>query len=356
MRRLLTVLGGALGLLLMYLLFWPVRHPFESWTPPTAPDMESGHFAVNQALLAAERFSTTAYGKGPEDIALDTSGLIYGGLDNGLILRYQADGSAPEVFADTKGRPLGLHFDKKMNLIVADAQKGLLSINQAGKIKVLSSALGDYSFYFADDLDIAADGKIYFSDASSIASMHDYKEDIMVHCPCGKLLEYDPASEKTKLLADSLYFANGIAVSPDQSFVLVNETSMYRVLKYWLKGPKAGSLEVLIDNLPGFPDGISTGKRGVFWIAIANPRNPALDALLPNSFVRKIVSRLPEAVRPQPERYGHVLGIDQDGNVLHNIQDPSGAFAPVTSVQEENGFLYLGSLSDTAWAKIELPR
>ncbi|MEL7530742.1 MAG: SMP-30/gluconolactonase/LRE family protein [Bacteroidota bacterium] len=356
MRRVLTIMGSLLGLLLLYLLFWPVRHSFEAWSPLEAPDMQAGDFAVNQSLLAAERFPTTAFGKGPEDVALDTNGLIYGGLQNGKILRYQADGSAPEVFADTKGRPLGLHFDQQMNLIVADAQKGLLSINPEGKISVLSIGIGDYKFYFTDDLDIATDGTIYFSDASYIATAHDYKEDIMAHCACGKLLSYHPSTQKTELLADSLYFANGIAISPDQSFVLVNETSMYRVLKYWLKGPKAGSMEVLIDNLPGFPDGISTGKHGVFWVALANPRNPTLDALLPSPFIRKIVARLPDAVRPQPERYGFVLGIDQDGKVLYNLQDPSGAFAPVTSVQEENGILYLGSLTDPAWAKIPVPR
>ncbi|MEL6593019.1 MAG: SMP-30/gluconolactonase/LRE family protein, partial [Bacteroidota bacterium] len=245
MRRLLTISLGLLGLLILYLLFWPVRHPFARWQAPEAPDLSSGPYQVNELLLSAERFSTLPFGEGPEDVALDTNGLIYGGLSNGIILRYDADGNNPSVFADTKGRPLGLHFDTEMNLIVADAQKGLLSINQQGEISVLSSSLEDYSYYFTDDLDIAANGTIYFSDASSIASAHDYKEDLMVHCPCGKLLAYNPNSQQTTLLADSLYFANGIAVSPDQHFVLVNETSRYRVLKYWLMGPKQGSYEVL---------------------------------------------------------------------------------------------------------------
>lgn len=355
MRRPLTISLGLLGLLILYLLFWPVRHPFARWQAPEAPDLSAGPYQVNELLLSAERFSTLPFGEGPEDVALDTNGLIYGGLSNGIILRYDADGNNPSVFADTKGRPLGLHFDTEMNLIVADAQKGLLSINQQGEISVLSSSLEDYSYYFTDDLDIAANGTIYFSDASSIASAHDYKEDLMVHCPCGKLLAYNPNSQQTTLLADSLYFANGIAVSPDQHFVLVNETSRYRVLKYWLMGPKQGSYEVLIDNLPGFPDGISTGKHGIFWIAIANPRNPTLDVLLPKPFLRKIVSRLPELLKPQPVRYGMVLGVDQDGNIRHNLQNPKGTFAPVTSVQEEDGYLYLGSLSDTAWARIKVP-
>ncbi|MEO0469573.1 MAG: SMP-30/gluconolactonase/LRE family protein [Bacteroidota bacterium] len=354
MKKVLRTIFLGLVLLLGYLFFWPVTDEPFAWQPPEAPDY-AGDYAQNNQLQQAEIYSTLPLGKGPEDIAVDSNGYIYGGLDDGKILRYKNPDAEAEIFADTKGRPLGLHYDSLHNLIVADAHKGLLSINGEGEIKVLTDGFEGKSFRFADDLDIGSDGKIYFSDASTIASTENYKHDIMVHGGLGALYVYDPADGSTTQLLDSLYFANGIALSPDQSFVLINETTKYRVLRHWLTGPRKGKTEVFIDNLPGFPDGISSNGTGIFWLALANPRNDLLDQLLPHPFLRKVVMRLPDALRPQPVRYGFVFGLDMDGKVVYNYQDPAGGFAPVTSIQEEDGWLYLGSLSDPAWARIQAP-
>ncbi|MCH8960348.1 MAG: SMP-30/gluconolactonase/LRE family protein, partial [Bacteroidetes bacterium] len=172
-----------------------------------------------------------------------------------------------------------------------------------------------------------------------------------------RLLAYDPASGATRTLRDDLYFANGVAVSPDGAFVLVNETARYRVRRYWLAGPRHGESEVIVDNLPGFPDGISSNGAGVYWLALASPRNPLLDTLAPHPFVRKMILRLPEAVQPAPERYAFVLGIDGDGRVVHNLQNPSGEpFAIITSVEQVGEVLYLGSLTEPALARIAVPR
>ena len=77
-------------------------------------------------------------GHKPEDVALDAEGKIYAGFEDGRIMVLQPDGTQPRVFANTGGRPLGLIFDREGNLIVADAIKGLLSMNKAGEIKVLA--------------------------------------------------------------------------------------------------------------------------------------------------------------------------------------------------------------------------
>lgn len=354
MKRLLLLLAALFGLVVLYLLFWPVDINPGTWTPPEASSLEDGPFAANDKLTSAEIFSTLPFGEGPEDIAIDSNGYFYGGLKNGTILRYQPDGSQPEVFAETGGRPLGFHFDTLENLIVADAEKGLLSINPNGDITVLTTSVEGKRIVFTDDLEIGADGVIYFSDASSRFGVHHFRSDLMEHQPNGSLLSYDPRTGETKKLAGGLFFANGIAVSPDQQFLLVAETNKYRIQKYWLQGPQKGTLEVIIDNLPGFPDGISTGENGTFWIACPNPRNAPLDDLLPSPFLRKLAYRLPEALQPQQVRYGMVIGIDGNGSVTHNLQDPSGRLAVITSVQEHQGYLYLGSLSEPSIGRFKL--
>ena len=75
---------------------------------------------------------------------------------------------------------------------------------------------------------------------------------------------------------------------------VVNETFMYRIQKYWLKGEKAGTSEVFIENLPGFPDNVSSNEEGIFWVALFNPRNDFIEMSSNKPFLRKLVLRLPE--------------------------------------------------------------
>ena len=354
MKKILLTLCALFVLAVLYLLLWPVPIDPVAWTPPPPPALD-GDYAPNSYLANVERLDLPS-GFGPEDVAVDSLGRIYGGLQDGRILRLTADGSNAETFADTGGRPLGLAFDRAGNLLVADAFKGLLSIAPDGTIDVLATEAGGIPFLFTDDLDVAPDGTIYFSDASYKYDQHHYKLDLLESRPNGRLVAYDPVTGATRVLLSDLYFANGIAVSPDGAFVLVNETGRYRVRRYWLAGSRAGTSDVFIDNLPGFPDGVSSNGAGVYWVALASPRNALIDKLGPRPFARKVVTRLPSFVQPAPERYAFVLGLNAEGQVIHNLQNPTGRpFAIVTSVEQVGSMLYLGSLTEPALARIAAP-
>lgn len=352
MRKLLAAVAITVSIALLYLLLWPVSIDPVSWNPPAAPAVE-GDYAVNHALASVERLGE-GVGPKPEDIAIDDRGNLYGGFEDGRIMRWDKEARNPALLANTGGRPLGLHFDIDGNLIVCDSYIGLLRVTPKGGVNVLSIEQGGRPFRFANDVDIA-DSTIYFSDASDKFGQTEFVEDLMEHGGHGRLMAYHPESGEVELLLDGLQFANGVAVDPGRQFVLVNETGSYRVRKYWIAGPKKGQDEVLIDNLPGFPDGISAGTNGIFWIALASPRNPLMDKLGPKPFLRKVVMRLPGFLRPKPVQYAFVLGIDAEGKVIHNLQDPDGAFAPITSVQEHGGKLYFGSIVESAFGRIDVP-
>jgi len=345
-RTILRVALAAIVALLAYLLLWPVPINPASWTPPTAPEL-TGVYAQNNELAKVERLHIDGFA--PEDVAFDKDDRIYCGVEDGRIFRFQPDGTKPELFADTKGRPLGLIFDGAGNLIVADAVIGLMSIAPDGKSTILATEAGGVPFRCTNDLDVAADGTIYFTDASSKFRLTQLKEDVLEHQPNGRFLAYDPRTKQTRVLLNDLYFANGVAVSPDQTFVLVNDTSAYRVRRYWLKGEKAGQSDIFIDNLPGFPDGISSNGRDTFWVALVNRRDAALDFLLPHPFLRKIVWRLPSFLQPNIKRYAFALGLDANGKVVQNLQDPSPTcFAQIANVVEHKGKLYFGSIGESA--------
>lgn len=184
--------------------------------------------------------------------------------------------------------------------------------------------------------------------------------DIMEHRPNGRLLAYYPDTQTTKLVLDGLYFANGVAVNPDSSFVLVTETNAYRVTRYWLKGEKKGQSDVFIDNVPGFLDNIDSNGKDIFWLAVVD--GPAdrklMDTLLPHPFLRKIIARLPTCITQpvSPTGYAFVLGLNLQGEIVYNLQDPSGEqYYKITSVTEHNEKLYFGTVNPTLKSIGRLP-
>ena len=352
-KRLLLLVVFVLAGVLVYLFFAPTKIDPVAWQPPVPPDL-TGPYQQNSRLSSTQRLSL-GEGKEPEDVALDSAGRIYGGFNDGRIMQLQPDGTQPRVFANTGGRPLGLAFDAQGNLIVADAVRGLLWINPNGEITRLVSGAQDGQFGCLNDLDVAADGTVYFTEASNKFPMKEFTADILEHRPNGRLLAYDPKTQWSRTILSGLHFANGVAISPDQSFVLVNETGKYRVMRLWLTGPRQGQSEVFIENLPGFPDGISSNGKDKFWLALVTPRNKLLDRLLPYPFLRKVIARLPKALQPKPARYSFVIALDSTGHVVENLQDPSeNCYAEIANVVERDGVLYFGSIGESAIGRFAL--
>lgn len=352
-------LGAAIAALviaatLVYLLFAPVPITPAAWTPPAAPSL-TGQYEQNTQLSSVEKLSV-GDGHKPEDVAIDAQGRIYAGVEDGRIMQLQPDGTQPRLFVNTQGRPLGMVFDRAGNLIVADAIKGLLSISPEGEIKVLATEADGVKFGCLNDLDIAADGTIYFTEASYKYPMSEFTSDVLEHQPNGRLMAFDPRTQKPRTLLRGIYFANGVAVSPDQSFVLVAETGKYRVRRLWLKEPKQGMDDTFIENLPGFPDGISSNGTDKFWLALVTPRQALFDRLLPHPFLRKMVFRLPKAIQPAPERYSFVLALDSQGRVVQNLQNGSlDCYAQIANVVERDGKLYFGSIGEDTVGRFTLP-
>lgn len=344
---------GILFSTVFFFVLFPAPIDPVAYSPDKAPEF-TGVLSSNTSLINAELL---ALGKihGPEEVAVDDKGLIYAGTQDGKIIRLLPNGRL-ETFAATQGRPLGIQFDMKNNLIVCDAYKGLLSIEPNGKITVLTTSAADIPFKLTDALDIASDGTIYFTDASYRYDQKSYLYDLLETRPYGRFLAYDPSTGHTKVLLEGLYFANGVALSQQEDFVLINETYRYRIIRYWLRGPQAGSHEVFIDNLPGFPDNISSNRKGTFWLALFTVRNKIMDALHPIPFFKAQLSKLPKFFWPKPKPYGLVLALDEQGKIMQSLHEVSGKhLREITSAREYDGYLYLGSLTNDRIGKYKLP-
>lgn len=352
MKHLTKLLLLVAASLLAYLLFWPVPIDPLAWTPAPDPGL-TGPYAQSTGLKSVTKLINDA-GLGPEDVTRGPDGRFYSGLQDGRILRFNTEGN--ELFVNTGGRPLGMQFDVRGNLIVADAFKGLLSVSPHGNVTVLVDSINGQRMLFPDDLDIAADGTIWFTDASQRFDQHHWINDFWEARPTGRLLSYDPQTKQTTVRMSDLLFANGVALGPNDAFVLVNETIAARIWRLWLKGERTGQREIFRDGLPGYPDNLSFNKHGTFWVALPAPRNQQLEGLAGQPFLRKVIFRLPERFTNIPlPPVAWVLGLDEQGKVKHSLRDTSGAYASVTSVNEFHGQLYLGSILMQAVACVSAP-
>lgn len=330
----------------------PWLHP-RRWRPPQDRGL-TGEYAANGQLADLVRWELD--GSGPEDVAVAPDGTVYAGMADGRIIRLLPPDGTASVVCSTGGRPLGIEVDADGTLIVCDANCGLLRIHPStGDITVLVDSVDGMPLRLTNNADICSDGSVIFTESSTRFALEHFKGDLLEHGCTGRLLRWYPDGS-IEVLLGGLAFANGVALAPDESHVLVAETGAYRIRRLWLTGPQSGESDILVNNLPGFPDNLATGSSGRTWVAIASQRNALLDRLLPlPGFLRRIIWALPDRLQPEATRIAFVIAVDADGRIVANLQGDGSTYHYVTGVREHDGVLYLGSLADTAIARIPIP-
>lgn len=377
MKGALKFVGVALALLVAYLLLWPVPVSPVVWEP-TPSTGYSGPHAVN-TRLAGLTMLPLAGDIGPEHVVVrEEAGQtwIYAAVaaadgQGGRIVRLKPDGSGREIVLDGIGRPLGFDFDAEGQLIVADPMWGqhgaILLVKGRGpgaRVEPLTDNLAGEPIRYVDAVVVAGNGRIYFTDASrrfgpkdSGGTFNASVLDILEQRCTGRLLEFDPATRRSRLMLGGLCFANGVALSDDQRHLFVAETGAYRIWKVAVEAhgldavavraapPAAdGRARVLLDALPGYPDNIMRGDKGRFWVGLTKPRSAFADNHAARPWLRAMALRLPKALWPVPPAYGHVFAFDENGRIRVDLQDPGGSYPEATSVTEHAGKLYVQSL------------
>ncbi|MET7475723.1 SMP-30/gluconolactonase/LRE family protein [Streptomyces sp. NPDC005648] len=301
-------------------------------------------------------------GRGPEDVVADARGRVLTGVEDGRILRVDGltgDTTARvEVLAETGGRPLGLELLPDDALLVCDAELGLLRVDlREGIVRILADSVAGERLRFCSNVVALADGSVCFTVSSRRYPLGQWIGDIVEHSGTGRLLRLEPGSERPEVLLEGLQFANGLALSSDESFLVVAETGARRLTRYWLTGPRAGHAEPFAENLPGMPDNIWRGAPdGPIWVSLAGPRVPPLDLLHRTApAVRATAARAAVHAPYRPTGFIGVLGVDDQGAIVHHLTRRRSGFRMVTSVCEAAGHLVLGSLWERGLAVCERP-
>ena len=223
----------------------------------------------------------------------------------------------------------------------------------------LTSVVDDARLRDPNDLDVAPDGRIFFTDSTTRYDAHDWALDSIESRPTGRLLCYDPRSGKTKTLLDNYRYANGVCIAHDGKSLFFAESWACRVHRYWFDGPKAGTVECVISDMPGYPDNINRASDGSYWMAWLGMRTPSFDLGLRHPGMRKrMTRRLPQDDWLFPNiNTGGVVKFD--GGRPHRRDarrsDRRCSHPMVTSMREHKGYLYVGGILNNRIGRYSIP-
>lgn len=360
MKKAVKVFGYLLvALIVIAAAIWFIPRPAGLWYKQELSAGYTGAFAKNDALDDIELIDLGGYSH-PET-ALMRNGWLYVSVKDGVLLKMREDGSELTKLLDTGGCLLGFDFDNAGNIIVADC-----SYNGTGAVlRVTDDGSGSHSvllnkekgmeLFYPNGFAIASDGTIYVTDSSSAFPPAEYggsssaaaANEGMMHSCTGRVIAFHPESGDIRVVADGFAFANGLGLSDDEKSLFMSETYAYAIKRIDLE---TGEVFPFISNLPGFPDNISKGLDGKFWVGFNGERSDALDNISDQPFLRKciwIYNKLTSANESGAIGYCHVFAFTEDGTIVESLQSGTNGYYRSTGVCETPERLYLSSINET---------
>jgi len=394
-------------LILLFIPGLPPNTTFERYTLSPAPSW-TGALQPNDKLNLVDKLLENQL-KGPESFASRDDGYLYTGLITGLIVRIDTVGLTAQPVArigrrceeqyqeQVCGRPLGLSFTKTGKLLVCDAVYGLYLIDidkkQEEENRISAKKYEDQVEYTPlltpeklingsenlvfNSLVLSSDDEtVYFTVSSTNFPLSSGLFEMSAK-PSGRVIEFNLRSQESKVLVSEISFANGIELDPEEEFLIFCESGRARLHKFYLKGDKAGTHEVFLDNLPGVPDNIKLNDNGNYYVGIISPRIPGkphlLELLGPHYLLRRFIVRLVSLVmlplrlinsiipNPITEKsdywvgnfepvahlappYGLVIEVDgQTGEFLSSLHSTNGAVRFISEAYVHDRWIYFGS-------------
>lgn len=333
----LTAIWGLFGLLSLVFIRAsnPIQVSPQVWHPKKNP-ARTGIWAGNHQLTQLK----TDISNIPkhDTVVTDYLGRRYAGTEDGRILRWTQNGNL-ETFMQLTGRAAGMSFDNLGNLFVVEENAAQLWRISPQRTTV-QLPRHSTSLQYLNDVTVANNGLVFATQSSTKWPLSQTSRAVMEHNNDGAVYMW-AGKRKPKMLASGLAFPNGITVAHDQQSVLVSETTEYRVSRIWIYGKKAGTKEVVLDNLPGFPSDITPAGDGKhYWGTLFDFRHniPLVDKLAAYPWARRVLLNMPDSWFPKNKGTPAVFLFDDSGNIKRTFQAPEHTLLPGFSsvVQHKN--------------------
>jgi gluconolactonase len=215
--------------------------------------------------------------------------LLFSDIPMNRVIRLDLRREGPEVttFRSPSGNPNGSTLDNSHRLINCEHSGRRVTLTEIdGTVRVLADSYNGGRLNSPNDVVVKSDGSIYFTDPPfGLPNGTEFKEQ-----PCNGVYRIAPNGELS-LSIDDFDRCNGLAFSPDESVLYINDTFRQHIRAFDVAAD--GSLSngrVFIEmqsEEPGAPDGMKVDRMGNvyctgpggFWII--NPEGKCLARVFP---------------------------------------------------------------------------
>jgi sugar lactone lactonase YvrE len=198
----------------------------------------------------------------PEGIAVDRDGNVWCGGERGQIYRLDPVGERLEEVASTGGFCLGMAFDARGDLFVCDLKHAAVFTLEVatGRVERFCDGAPDRPFAIPNFPAFDREGRLYVADS------HAFR------VPGPGVFRVEPGGAAELWWAEDLDFANGLALSPDGSWLYVVETFASRVSRIRIEADgSAGEREVFVALDGSYPDGLAFDVAGNLYVSCYEP-------------------------------------------------------------------------------------
>ncbi len=202
----------------------------------------------------------------PEGVMALKDGTVWTSHGDGHCTRINYDGSQQNL-GDLGGEPNGICIDRDSSVIIANIGNGKVQrLRPSGSHDVITNSMENKPLTTPNFPHVDSKGRLWFTSSTDLRRHYDATRHPV---PDGRVCRVEHS--KTKILAEGILFANGMALDAEEKFVYVAETMGKRVIRFELfdngelgrpehYGPDFGPM--------GHPDGIAFDAAGNLWVTL----------------------------------------------------------------------------------------
>jgi gluconolactonase len=198
--------------------------------------------------------------------------LLFSDMPGDTRRRFDAHGVSQQAKPSNKGN--GMTYDAALNLLVCEHATSSVARfvgGAGGKREILASHFEGQELNSPNDIVVAKDGSIYFTDPT-YGRMPHYGIERAVQLGFQGVYRIAPGG-KLDLLVDKDMFTqpNGLCFSPDEKLLYVNDTDQANIRVFDVENGRLKNMRIFASGIidpqkPGVPDGMKCDAEGNIWV------------------------------------------------------------------------------------------